>query len=242
MSNIISIITVVYKDFEGLKKTIHNVLNLELNEFEHIIIDGGSGIKTETFLKKYNSIYRKKKINFKWISEPDQGIYDAMNKGIALANGEWLNFMNAGDIFGSKTVLNKITPYLKNNKVLIYGNKKQDNKIINPLPLKYLQIGLIMACHQSMFFNKKYLGKELFYNKQYNIYADYELVNRIFNKYPSKIEYVDTEISIFQGGGVSESVSYQKRKDKLKIVFKTYGLIGVFKTYMFKYFPNYINL
>lgn len=242
MSITISIITVVYKDLVGLKKTVQNILDLEYTEFEHIIIDGGSGIETETFLKKCNNLYNKKRINFKWISEPDEGIYDAMNKGISMANGEWLNFMNAGDIFESETVLDKVIPYLKNNKTIVYGNKQQNHKIINSLPLKYLKVGIIMACHQSMFFNKYLLGKELFYDTQYKIYADYELVNRIYKKDPLLVAHMDIEVSIFQGGGISESISYQKRKDKFKIVYKTYGVFGIFRTYFFKYFPNLIDI
>jgi len=242
MSNTISIITVVYKDLNGLKKTIRNILQLKSTVFEHIVIDGGSGAEVERFLEKCDKLYNEKKITFKWVSESDHGIYDAMNKGIDFASGEWLNFMNAGDVFVNKTVLNELAPHLKNKKALVYGNKKQNHKIINSLPLRYLKFGIIMACHQSMFFNKKILDKELYYDTQFKVYADYELVNRVYKKHPSLVEHLNIIVSVFQGGGISESISYQKRKDKLKIVFKSYGVVGVFRTYMFKYFPNLFNI
>lgn len=241
MSNTISIITVTHNDFDNLKKTIQNVLNLEFSKFEHIVIDGGSGKKTVNFLKKCDSLYKEKKIDFKWISEPDRGIYYAMNKGIHLSNGIWLNFMNAGDTFASKSVINEILPHLNNSQTLIYGNKIMNNKIIKSLHLKYLEIGIIMACHQSMFFNKELLNGELFYSTQYKIYADYELVNRIYKKNPLLLSHINIEISIYQGGGVSESKSYQKRKDKFKIVYKTYGVFGIFKAYTSKFFPKLID-
>lgn len=242
MSIIISIVTVVYKDLEGLKKTVKNILCLQSPKFEHIIIDGGSGHETVKYLEQCSSTYKNKKIDFKWLSEPDEGIYDAMNKGIALANGTWLNFMNAGDIYTKKTVINEVFPYLQNGKALVYGNKIQGAKIVKPLSIKHLEVGIIMACHQSMFFNKKKMGNSLIYNIQYKIYADYDLVNRIYKTNPLLITYINLEVSIFQGGGISESVSYQKRKDKLKIVFKAYGVFGLFRTYIFKYFPNLINI
>lgn len=242
MSKTISIITVVYKDLIGLKKTVKNILALNSIDFEHIIIDGGSGYETVRFLKKNEALYKEKKIEFKWLSETDTGIFDAMNKGIGMAKGGWLNFMNAGDVFTKKNILNKIIPHLKKPNILIYGNKLQNNKIIKSLPLTYLQVGIIMACHQSMFFNKKKMSDDFFYDTEFKIYADYELVNRIYKKYPLQFKYLDIEIAIFQGGGISESISYQKRKDKLKIVFKAYGLRGIFKTYVFKYFPNFIQL
>lgn len=95
----ISIITVVYNGAKSIEKTIHSVLNQTYKNIEYIIIDGGSTDNTIDIIKKYEGQF------FYWVSEPDKGIYDAMNKGLDAASGEWINFMNCGDSFFNNEVL-----------------------------------------------------------------------------------------------------------------------------------------
>ena len=97
---LVTIITVVFNGEQLIEETVLSVLNQSYNNVEYIVIDGGSDDGTLKILSKYND-----KIDY-WLSEPDNGIYDAMNKGIALASGEWINFMNCGDRFASTDVLN----------------------------------------------------------------------------------------------------------------------------------------
>lgn len=99
---LVTVITVVYNAKELLEETILSVLNQTYSNIEYIIVDGGSTDGTLDIIKKYQD-----KIS-KYISEPDQGIYDAMNKGMSLSKGQWLNFMNAGDSFYSNDVLQKV--------------------------------------------------------------------------------------------------------------------------------------
>ena len=100
-----SIITVNYNNKEGLRKTIESVIHQTFRDFEFIVIDGGSIDGSVDVLKEYDS-----QIDF-WVSEPDGGIYQGMNKGIKKATGEYLNFMNSGDCFYSSDVLEKVTGY-----------------------------------------------------------------------------------------------------------------------------------
>jgi glycosyltransferase involved in cell wall biosynthesis len=224
---LISIVTVVYNGEKYLEETIESVINQTYDNVEYIIIDGGSTDGTRDIIKKYED-----KIDY-WVSERDKGIYDAMNKGILLSRGHWLNFMNAGDIFVNDNILKEINFESYENFALVYGNKIQNEKIIKPYNIKVLQYGIIMGNHQSMFFNKNILNNDLVYILEYSIYADYELVNKIYLK-NYLIKYIDKNIANYEGGGISSVVSLQKRKDKYKIVLKNYGLIGVLKTILYR--------
>ncbi len=98
----LSIITVNFNDAEGLERTIKSVIAQTFKDYEFIIIDGGSTDGSVDIIKKYED-----HVNY-WVSEPDGGIYPGMNKGLRLANGDYLNFMNGGDCYHSKDVLEKI--------------------------------------------------------------------------------------------------------------------------------------
>ncbi|MFC2110146.1 hypothetical protein ACFLSU_06200 [Bacteroidota bacterium] len=108
-----------------------------------------------------------------------------------------------------------------------------------PHNLEILEKGIIMANHQSMFFNRINLKGELIYSLKYPIYGDYELVNRIFMLFgKDSFFYVNTAIAIYAGGGISSVISSQKRKDKLKIVYNSYGISGVIKALFYSKFKS----
>ena len=114
--NLISVITVCYNAENNLERTILSVLNQTYSNIEYIIIDGGSTDGTIDLIKKYAD-----KITY-WQSETDKGIYDAMNKGIQKATGEWINFMNAGDLFSSTTILQQMSDAIKPGTRILRGN------------------------------------------------------------------------------------------------------------------------
>jgi glycosyltransferase involved in cell wall biosynthesis len=101
-SPLVTVVTVVYNGAEHLERTIRSIINQSYNNIEYIIIDGGSTDGTVDIIKKYDQT-----VDY-WVSEPDNGIYDAMNKGVSLACGDWINFMNAGDIFSDETTLQQV--------------------------------------------------------------------------------------------------------------------------------------
>lgn len=223
----ISIVTVVWNDKVGLERTIQSIVNQTYENIEFIIIDGGSTDGTVDVIKA-----NADKIDY-WISEKDRGIYDAMNKGIQAATGTWVNFMNAGDTFVGDIV--KTIPFYDfADKVLIYGNQMRDNQLIMPLNIQQLKVGTIMACHQSMFFNKAKILHELFYDLKYPIYGDYELVDRLYIKYEGLFQYINSTISDFEGGGISSKVSIQKRKDKYRALYQHYGILGFFRGVVYR--------
>ena len=113
----ITIITVCYNAISTIEDTIKSVLSQTYENLEYIIIDGGSIDGTIDIIKKY-----EKQISY-WQSEPDKGVYDAMNKGIKLSTGEWINFMNAGDSFYNTEVLQSLNLYFSDSQTdIIYGD------------------------------------------------------------------------------------------------------------------------
>ena len=112
----ISIITINYNNLEGLKRTMESVVNQTWREFEYIVIDGGSTDRSAAYIAS-----QSENIDY-WVSEPDNGIYNAMNKGIAKATGEYLLFLNSGDSFYDANVLQNVSNFFNNDLSIIYGN------------------------------------------------------------------------------------------------------------------------
>lgn len=227
---LITVVTVVYNGAGFLEDTIKSVIDQTYDNVEYIIVDGGSTDGTLDIIRRYDHV-----IDY-WVSEADKGIYYAMNKGIDLASGKWINFMNAGDSFFYKNILASMSFCDKKLCSLLYGDKVMDGKIIKALPIESLKNGLIHACHQSMFFNMSIIKeKGIRYNLKYKIYADYDLVARIYiqNKY---FKYIEVPIAVFQGGGVSSSVSWQKRLDKYCSIFINFGILFFFKSVFLRVF------
>ncbi|MBP7796956.1 MAG: glycosyltransferase [Elusimicrobiales bacterium] len=201
---LITVITVVYNGAKYLEETILSVINQTYPNVEYIIIDGGSTDGTLDIIKKYEDY-----IDY-WVSEKDKGIYDAMNKGIDLANGEWINFMNAGDRFYQEKVLE--TVFLKyrsaENINVIYGDVCITDFITgNP---KTLRAGLIddiykgsQFSHQSSFINSK-LHKKIKYNICYKITADFNFFYTVYNTSKDSFMYINNTISFIARNGLSD--------------------------------------
>jgi glycosyltransferase involved in cell wall biosynthesis len=129
---LISIITVVYNDIENIEETILSVLSQTYDNIELIVIDGASNDGTADVIKKYD-----KKIDY-WISEKDGGIFDAMNKGIKVSKGDYINFMNSGDFFTSADLVNEVVKNLDNQRIdLLYGNRNSNDGNYSKINIKY---------------------------------------------------------------------------------------------------------
>lgn len=163
---LISIVTVSYNTVSVIEQTILSVINQTYPNIEYIIIDGGSTDGTVDIIKKYSD-----KVSY-WVSEPDKGIYNAMNKGIIQAHGEFLNFMNAGDTFYDKDVLSKVFS-VKREEDFLVGIAKYGRKYWKPIHLdfKFSEVyhGLGVN-HQASFIRKKLLKNG--YDENAKIIAD----------------------------------------------------------------------
>jgi glycosyltransferase involved in cell wall biosynthesis len=197
MNPTISIITVVYNDVRNRERTIQSVLSQTFTNIEYIIIDGESTDGTIDVIKKYES-----KIDY-ICSEKDNGIYDAMNKGIRHASGKWLNFMNSGDIFVNENVLSNIfSNKFKDEIKFLYSNYFEivnQKKILN---ISSFERGIIL--HQSCIYQRQLHEIYGFYLvKNKNIISDY----LFFCSLPLEIvQKVDFPISCNQLGGISRGI------------------------------------
>ncbi len=197
---LISIITVVFNGEKYLEETIQSVINQTYPNVEYIIIDGGSTDGTLDIIKKYEYA-----IDY-WISEPDKGIYDAMNKGIDVATGDWINFMNTGDSFFDNVVLEKLfvnndlekIDVIYGNHQVIYTNRKRIAKAGN---IEDIWKGS-QFCHQSSFVSSR-VHKVNKYNLCNKIGADFELFYVLY-KYKKTFKYMDVIVANYSAGGLSD--------------------------------------
>jgi len=215
MKPLISIITVVRNCESHIEQTIKSVIDQTYKPIEYIIIDGNSTDKTVDIIKKYEG-----KLSH-WISESDKGIYDAMNKGIALSSGEWINFLNAGDYFYSKQTLDTIFStdlsffdVIYGDSVIVYDNFFQQKKAG---PFNKLWTGMIFS-HQSMFI-KSNLQKQNPYNIHNLIGADFEMIYGLYH-YHYAFNYLQLPISCIRTGGVSDINRMECVKTNYKTVKK----------------------
>ena len=199
----ISVVTVCYNAVKDIEGTIKSVINQNYTNIEYIVIDGGSTDETIDIINKY-----RHKIDY-FVSEPDNGIYDAMNKGINLATGEFLVFMNAGDFFYDKTTLTKVIKYLKNNPStdVLYGNCgfTTEDTIQHPSPFWKREKGYqgVGFCHQATYVRVSILKKYPF-NLKYTISADYDQMFQLY-KSGCKFSYFNMPLCKFNLYGVSYS-------------------------------------
>lgn len=195
----ISVITVCRNAVDCLEDTIISVLSQDFIKLEYIIIDGKSTDGSIEILDKYKNI-----VNF-ILSESDSGIYDAMNKGVKYAGGEYVIFMNAGDTFASIDIVRKISNYLTDDISVLYGNTRFVGKSTNFLrsPRENFYFGLPF-CHQSCATKRSELLRFPFILN--NIYADYDFYSHLYNS-GLKFLYIDEIISNYKLGGISEKAT-----------------------------------
>lgn len=225
---LITVITVVLNGEKYLEETIQSVINQTYPNVEYIIVDGGSTDGTLDIIKKYED-----KIDY-WVSEKDNGIYDAMNKGIKVASGEWINFMNAGDVFYENTILEKLFIFsrLDQNACVLYGDTLlQEGSNYTIIKAKVNMRRRLPYYHQSSFTKSKILKKYPF-NTVYKIAADYEQFLR-FKSMNIKMQYVPLAISVYLGNGISEAFKKETIKELYR-AFKKNNPIYAFMLYVYR--------
>lgn len=225
MLNKFSIITVVKNDCNNILSTITSCVNQSYANKEIIVIDGLSTDGTSDLIST-NLVG----IDM-YIREYDRGIYDAMNKGVELATGDYIIFMNSGDQFYQNNVLNKISQYdLKENDLICGSWIEEDSNEVNK-PRNSIKYSMPTS-HQAMLFNTKLIKKYKF-SEEYKIGADYNLVCDLVNKGDAALKIIDETISIVKSGGFGRNVSLYEA-DYKKIVFMQFGLFAFLKYNIYK--------
>lgn len=239
----ITIITVCYNASSTIGETIKSVINQSYKNLEYIIIDGESTDGTKEIIENYKKIFP-----IIYISEKDNGIYDAMNKGLDLATGDYLNFMNADDYFFNNTVVEEVVPFLNKQYDIVYGNMEVRYKnfkfIKNEPEPKYLWMGPIN--HQSSFIKTSTM-KKYKYNISNKIVADFEFFLTVYYN-SGKLLKINKTIASFSNDGISQKNDKQviidcysvlKKFDNSFIV-KIYYKILMIKILLKKILPNFL--
>lgn len=233
-----SFITVCYNVEAELRKTMESILLVDGDDYEYIVVDGASKDGTLDALKGYEKKFDGK---MRWISEKDYGIYDAMNKGIANSRGQYITFINAGDVFLPECIdafrgaIDADIMY--GNTVNVYladGKCKKVIKKSNPnITLKSLRRGMGVV-HQSIFTHRGLFDKVGVFNVEYTIGADWDFLIRSV-KNGAKLEYLDVSVCEFDLGGVSSGI-HNMQRHKIRKANALYKVVDI------EFFRDIFNL
>jgi glycosyltransferase involved in cell wall biosynthesis len=198
-SNLISVIIVVYNAKETIKSTIDSILAQIYKNIEIVIIDGGSNDGTIDIVNSYST-----KINY-FITEKDNGVYDAMNKGISASKGEWIFFLGADDTLFNENVLTSIFIYNPYSEIdFLYGDVVlTSNQKVYGGERTYMSLVEKNICHQSIFYKRTVFDKIGNYNLNYKILGDFDFNIRVFESSELKRQYINQTIALYNNKGLS---------------------------------------
>jgi glycosyltransferase involved in cell wall biosynthesis len=235
----ISFITVTFQAGNLLSETMQSILDQSYTDYEYLIIDGGSKDNTLAIIQSFSPLFQEKGISMQWISEPDHGIYDAMNKGITLAKGNYLWFLNAGDRLADNQVLSTIITHcfpdpirsqpetswpdfiygetqVTDNQGNILGNRRL--KAPQNLTWKHFRKGMLV-CHQSMLVKRSMAP---FFDLSYRYSADFDWSIRCLQQAKCTC-FVPRVFSLFMTGGTSTQQMKASLKERFHIMAHYYG-------------------
>lgn len=230
----LSLITATYNSEAYLVHTIESVLKQDFDDFEYIIIDGESTDTTIDIIKKYESLFNGK---LKWISEPDKGLYDALNKGFRIATGEIVGILNSDDFFTDNHVISKVAETFNTSRCeAVYGDIHfVDAKDLTKCVRYYssaifkrslMRIGFIPA-HPTFYVYKNKFEEFGYYKTDYKIAADFELLLRFIYVHKINTQYIPIDFVTMRTGGMSTE-SMNSRKIIMKEHLRAFKENGIF--------------
>lgn len=218
----LSVITIVYNNVKDIERTLLSVINQDYDAIEYIIIDGGSTDGTVDIIKNYEDKIAK------WVSEPDKGIYNAMNKGLKMASGDYILFMNSGDeIYDNSTVSNVFSS--EPNADIYYGETEMFNEDWESLgtrrhkaPEKFtwrsFRYGMSIS-HQAIYIRREIIEP---YNEHYKLSADIDWILKAAKK-AKKIVNTHQHVAKYLVGGMSKKRHRESLKERFYIFTEYYG-------------------
>ena len=239
---ILSVITINRNNATGLEKTLCSVASQTFKEFEYIVVDGASSDRSVEVIKAHESDFA----HLRWVSEPDKGIYNAMNKGLRMATGDYVQILNSGDELASDDVVERMLKALdeKSNPNILYGNmikafvdgsRVRDRGFAGEAPTMYNFIRGTLN-HDPVYINKSLFDKFGYYREDLPITADWRWYVEAIPFGGVIPEYVDIDVTIFDMNGISETQIERREKERDEELRRILP-IGVYQDYKTYYFP-----
>lgn len=225
MRSSLSIITINRNNASGLEKTMKSVLSQTCTSFEYIIIDGASTDGSLGVIRRLVPEYEER---IKWISESDNGIYNAMNKGIRMASGEYLQFLNSGDLLVSEDVVERMYDALRitNAPSILYGNMLKDmpdgtilrDKCFAGQDISFLGFYTGTLNHSPAFIKKELFEKYGLYDESLKIVSDWKWYLQAIIFGGEKPVYADIDVTLFDMNGISETNKDLDKKERRQVL------------------------
>jgi glycosyltransferase involved in cell wall biosynthesis len=229
---VITVITVVYNAVSLVEDTIKSVISQRYDDVEYILVDGGSTDGTVDIIKSY-----EKNIAH-WVSESDKGIYDAMNRAIDMASGDWINFLNAGDTFFSEYSVEQMVANLSCSVSVVYGDSMIKDgthlfvaraKQMSPTNLIFW--GTRTVCHQAMFVRRSVC---VHYNIKYILKAELDWYFELLER-GAQVKYVPMPVCIYALGGLSDRLFKLEMTETIKVMIKRHSFLAMLHIPIFVY-------
>lgn len=222
---ILSIITINRNNAAGLEKTMRSVASQIGGDFEYVVIDGGSTDGSVEVIRSFAASFGGR---LKWISEPDKGIYNAMNKGIGMATGDYLQFLNSGDCLTSEDITKRMTDALKSKGYpsILYGNMLKDmsdGKVLRDKGFAGKSISFLGFYTGSLNHPSSYIRKTLFekygrYDENLKIVSDWKWFLQAIILGGEKPVYVDIDVTLFDMNGISEKNKALDKTERRRVL------------------------
>lgn len=208
-----SIVTVSYNCADAIRKTLESVVGQDCADKEYIIIDGGSTDGTADIIREY-----EEHLTY-WCSEPDGGIYQGMNKGIARAQGQWIIFMNAGDVFADEHVLSQVASFLDEEKYdILYGDILTEKKgeLHRKIAAEPCNKQRMYFCHQAAFVQTRLL-KQMPFDTRFQMSADFYFFKYCYLS-GYKFRHIPVTIALYDSHGVSNRQRLKGLYENIRVI------------------------
>ena len=239
---LLSIITINRNNAEGIEKTMQSVASQSYKEFEYVVVDGSSTDGSVEVVKKYEPQFS----HLKWVSEPDSGIYNAMNKGIRMASGEYIQILNSADCLAAPDVIAKMLAGLENagNPTILYGNmvkcfsdgRKMVDKCFAGQDVTMLGMFTGTLNHDPAYIRRDLFEKYGYYDESLKIVSDWKWYLQAIILGGEKPQYIDLDVTLFDMTGISETNKELDKAERKQVLDQLFPK-AILKDYVQYAFP-----